>query len=380
MATKGGKAKAVPVGFEGLAPETLKIIEKKGWERRIKIKSLDLMIFTRQFATMVDAGVPLDQAMESLSEATKNQSLKLLVLEVSRRVKGGSTLSDAMGKFTRVFSEMYVSMLTVAEVTGDLPGIMLTLADYMEGAIRIRTKVKSAMTYPVMSFAMVFSIAAGLVLVVVPKFEKLFTTMNATLPLPTQLLLAVSHFLLDNTLIAVLSFVVLSIVYWRVAKTEQGSYAIDLVKMKIPVFGMLIKLMVISRFAHTLGTLLRCGVPILKSLEIVQKSVGSKVMERPIAKSMDTVRGGGRVTEVFEKEPMMPIMVVKMMDIGEKTGQLESLLEKVAKFYDERVTATIEGLTAMIEPLLIGVMGVMVGGIVFAIFLPIIKLTQTVGK
>ncbi|MCD5397528.1 type II secretion system F family protein [candidate division NPL-UPA2 bacterium] len=380
MAKKSKEVKSIPKEFQKLSPETLALISKKGWEKRLKIKSAELMIFTRQFATMIDAGVPLDQALHVLSDATRNEKLKLLCLESQRCVKGGKTLSEAMGKFTRVFTEMYINMLLVAEITGDLPGILLELAEHMESDIRMKSKIKGAMTYPIMSFSMVLSIAGGLVIFIVPRFEHIFEMLGGELPLPTRIVVAISAFIRGNTLETFLIIAAICFIYSRVKKTKKGRLILDIIKIKFPVIGGLVRQILVGRFSKGLGTLLRCGVPILKSLEIVKKNAGNCLLESAIGESMVAVRGGSPLSSAFKKNSFMPIMVTKMIDIGEKTGQLDSLLEKVAKFYDERVNAALDGLTALIEPMLIGVMGVVVGGIVFAIFLPIIQIAALAGR
>ena len=236
------------------------------------------------------------------------------------------------------------------------------------------------MTYPIISLVMVMSIASGLVLFIVPKFREMFAMLKDTLPLPTRIVLGISDFVRGNIIVTILIGVGIYVGYGQIMKTKKGRYVFDMLRMKFPTFGELCKQIVIARFARTLGTLLRCGVPILKSLEIVQKSCGSPVLERAVGNCMGAVRGGGRLADTLQEEPIMPTMVIRMIDIGERTGQLEGLLEKVAKFYDERVNTAIESLTSLIEPMMIGVMGTVVGSIVFAIFLPIIKLTGTMGK
>lgn len=379
MAEKKRKKVTEIAGWEQILPETIVVMSKEGWEGKMKLKMVDLMVFTRQFATLIDAGVPLDQALQILGKATKNQYLMLVTYQISKAVSGGTSLSDAMVKFKRIFSEMYVNMMKVAEVTGDLPGVLLELASNMEGAVRIKTKVRSAMTYPLISLVMVLTIASGLVIFVVPKFEKMFELIKGTLPLPTRVLVAISSFIRTNSLLTIIIIGVVIFAFKKAVGTEKGGYILDTVKIKAPVFGAIILQSVIASFARTLGTLLRCGVPILKSLEIVKKATGNKVLEKSIVEVMDSVRGGGTLAEVFEKQSVMPLMVTRMIDIGERTGQLESLLEKVCKFYEERVSAAIDGLTALIEPLLVAVLGIVVGGIMMAIFMPIIKIAGSVG-
>lgn len=376
MAKAGNK---IP-GWEQIEPESVSIMKKPDWQSKIKLKTIDLMIFTRQFATLIDAGVPVDQSLNILGKATKSQMLMLLTYELHRLVGGGGSLSESMSRFKRIFTEMYVNMMTVAEVTGDLPGVLLELASNMEGAVRIKTKIKSAMTYPMISMTMVIVIATGLVIFVVPKFEKMFVMVKGTLPLPTRVLVALSSAIRNHSLMTILVLGAVIFIFRKLVRTTRGRYLMDLFKIKAPVMGHVVLEAVIANFSRTLGTLLRCGVPILKSLEIVRKTVGNRIMEIAIEKVMDTVRNGGTLAEVFEKQPVIPLMVTRMIDIGERTGQLESLLEKVCNFYEERVEAAIEGMTALIEPLLVAVLGIVVGGIMMAIFMPIIKIASSVGN
>lgn len=378
MADKGAPGQIS--GWENIKPETLAFMRKKGWEAKTKLKKTDLMIFTRQFATLVDAGVPIDQALSILGKATKNQQQIIMTYELHRIVMGGTTLSEAMEKFKLIFSEMYASMMKVAEVTGDLPGVLLELATSMEAAEEIRTKVKSAMTYPMISLTMVLAIATGLVVFIVPRFEAMFELIEGSLPLPTAVLLSISHAIRQNGLAVFFGTGAFIYTVKRLARTERGRYLVDTVKFKAPVFGAIVQQSVLANFCRTFGTLLRCGVPILKSLEIVKKTVNNKLMEIAIDEVAVSVRSGGTLAEVFEKQEIVPLMVTRMIDIGERTGQIESLLEKVTSFYEDRVKAAIDGMTSLIEPMLVALLGTVVGGIMMAIFMPIIQIAGSVGR
>jgi type IV pilus assembly protein PilC len=249
----------------------------------------------------------------------------------------------------------------------------------MESAARVKQKVKSAMTYPVLATVMITVVAAVLLLVVVPKFAKMFDMVKGELPLPTKIVLGISNFVRGNIFatLAIIGALFASFIIFK--KTKQGAFYIDLMKLRVPVFGKLFTMVAIAKFSRTLGTLLSSGVPILDALDIVERAAGNRVISDAVHESIGGVSGGSSLAEVFESRQVFPPMLIKMISVGEQTGQLDSLLNKIADFYDERVTAAVEGLTSMIEPLLIGFLGVVVGGIVVAIFFPMIKLTQSIG-
>jgi len=347
---------------------------------KAKVKSEDLMIFTRQLATMVDAGLPIDHAIQTLAEQARSDVLRVILYTMLSEIRAGLRISEAIQKYPRIFPDIYVSMVRAAEASGQLAVILNQLAGYMEASARVKQKVKSAMTYPVLATGMIVCVAGILILVVVPKFEKMFELVKGDLPLPTKIVLGVSKFMRGNITVTLLGVVALFAAFIITLKTEKGAFYFDLLKLKVPVFGKLFSQVAIARFSRTLSTLLSSGVPILDALHIVERASGNAVIAEAVHESIGSVSGGSSLAAVFETKTVFPAMLIKMISVGEQTGQLDSLLEKIADFYDERVTAAIEGLTSMIEPLLIGVLGVVVGGIVVAIFFPMIKITQSIGK
>ena len=346
---------------------------------KVKIKAEDLMIFTRQLATMVDAGLPVDMALETLADQATSDVFKIVLFSMLGEIRGGNRISEAVKKFPRIFPDIYVSMVRAAEASGQLAMILNQLAGYMEAAAKIKQKVKAAMSYPVIATCMISVVAGILILVVVPQFAKMFELVKGDLPLPTVIVLALSNFMRGHFMIFMLIVVSVIVSFVMILRTEKGAFCFDAFKLKVPVFGPLFRQVAVAKFARTLSTLLSSGVPILDALEIVERAAGNAVIAQAVHESIASVSGGSGLAEVFEKKPVFPPMLIKMISVGEKTGQLDNLLGKLADFYDERVNAAVEGLTSMIEPLLIGVLGVVVGGIVVAIFFPMIKITQSMG-
>ncbi len=347
---------------------------------KVKVKAEELMIFTRQLATMVDAGLPIDNALETLAEQTKGDAFKIVLYSMLGEIRSGSRISDAVKKFPRIFPDIYVSMVRAAEASGQLGMILNQLAGYMEAAAKIKQKVKAAMTYPVIATCMITVVAGILILVVVPQFAKMFDMVKGDLPLPTVIVLALSNFMRGHFFLFMLIVGSTFTAFIMTIRTEKGAYAFDAFKLGVPVFGPLFRQVAVAKFARTLSTLLSSGVPILDALEIVERAAGNAVIAKVVSESIMSVSAGAGLAEVFEKKPVFPPMLIKMISVGEQTGQLDNLLGKLADFYDDRVNAAVEGLTSMIEPLLIGVLGVVVGGIVVAIFFPMIKITQSMGN
>lgn len=347
--------------------------------RRTRVKAELLMIFTRQLATMVDAGLPIDHALETLAEQTDSEGFQAVLYEILNQIRQGSRISEALAAYPRIFPTIYISMVRAAEASGQLATILNQLAGYMESSQRVKQKVKAAMTYPTLATFMIVVVAAVLMLVVVPKFAKIFDLVKGELPLPTKIVLAISNFLQAHCVIAGLTLAGAIASFVVALKTRRGRYCFDLFKLNVPIFGKLFSQVAIARFSRTLGTLLSSGVPILDALGIVEQASGNAVIEEAVHESVGSVSSGSSLADVFESRAVFPPMLVKMIAVGEQTGRLDSLLSKIASFYDERVTAAVEGLTSMIEPLLIGFLGLVVGGIVVAIFFPMIKITQSIG-
>jgi type IV pilus assembly protein PilC len=364
-----------------------KLVETKGAlgvAKRVnlnrKVKGTELLVFTRQLSTIVSAGLPLMQGLDILAEQCEDANFAAVVNAVGQEVESGETFSDALRKFPRAFPDLYVSMVRAGEAGGDLDGVLLQLADYLEASEELRRRIKSAMTYPVVAFSMIIIIATGLIMFVVPQFAEIFGSFGKKLPLPTQILINVSNFLRQWWS----WFVILGVgigTYAGVklyAKTAVGRYNLDALRLRMPVFGDLLRKVAVSRFTRTLSTLIRSGVAILQAMEIVERTAGNEVYARAIRAAGESVRNGETLAEPLARSQVFPAMVTRMIGVGEKTGALENMLMKIADFYDSEVKATVDALTSLIEPILIGMMGVVVGGIVIALFMPILQLSSLV--
>jgi len=340
----------------------------------VSVKSNDMVVFTRQLSTMISAGIPVVEALEILAEQATNAGFQLVLETVVSDVRTGKDLSQAMGRHRKVFPKIYVNMIKAGEASGQLDTVLNRLADYQEAAARLKSEIKSAMTYPVISLIMVLGISLFLLVFIIPKFEEMFNNMNVDLPWITVALLSTSVFLKNNVLLWSSACVLAGFGIFMYCKTKNGATAKDWIMLRMPVFGPLFLKVAISRFARTFGTLIQSGVPILGALEIVSETSGNRLVSNAVIAASESVRQGESLGEPLAKSKIFPLMVTKMISIGEKSGALESLLEKIADFYDQQVKTTVEQLTSLIEPLLIGVMGFLVGGMVMAIFLPIFKM------
>ncbi len=346
---------------------------------KTRVKSELLMTFTRQLATMVGAGLPIDQAVETLAEQCDAERFQEVLYDILERIRQGERISGAFSHYGRIFPNIYISMVRAAEASGKLDTILNQLANYMESSERVKQKVKSAMTYPVIATILIAVVASVLMFVVVPKFANIFTMIKGDLPLPTKIVLAISNFARAHSLLVGLSVPTAIALFVVVSRTKRGTFCLDMLKLNVPIFGKLFCQVAIARFSRTLSTLLSSGVPILDALSIVEQASGNAVIALAVHESIGSVSSGSSLASVFEQHKAFPPMLVKMIAVGEQTGQLDTLLKRIADFYDERVTAAVEGLTSMIEPLLIAFLGLIVGGIVMAIFLPMIKITQSIG-
>ena len=347
-------------------------------QKHKKINLDELMTFTRQMATMIDAGLPLLQALRIMGEQMDNINFKAILEEVGDDIEGGSTFSDALGKHPRAFDVLYCSMIRVGEASGMFAEILNKVADYMESAAKLRRKVKSAMVYPTVVCGMAGLITTLLLMKVVPVFEEIFVGFGSELPKPTQFIVAVSHVLRDYFLIVVLLVVGIILFCRAIYKTDGGRMFFDTMQFKLPVFGSILKKSALARFTKTLGTLVASGVPLLQSLEIVTTICGNMTLEVALEGVTKKIMAGEGIAPPLAESGVFPQMVVRMIDVGEKTGKLDVMLEKVADFYDDQVNNAVAGLTSLIEPLLIAFLGIVVGGIVICMFMPIFDLANAV--
>ena len=344
------------------------------------VKMDDLVVFSRQLATMVDAGIPLVGALDALQEQMESKNFKNVVKRVRDNVEGGLSLSEALGKQPNVFSPFFINMVRAGESSGNLDEILDRVAIYMEKTIALIRKVKSSLIYPAVVVTMAILITTFLIVKVVPTFESIFATINVSLPLPTLILIKISHIVRSYLLFVIIGLVIAFITLSQIIKTDKGRLAFDTFLLKIPVIGPLLRKVAIARFARTLSTLQKSGVSILTALEIVGKTSGNRVIEAAVMKTKMSIKEGESIAQPLTASKVFPPMVTRMISVGEQTGKLEEMLGKVADFYESEVDAAVSGLTSLIEPLIIAFLGVVVGGIVVSMFLPIVKLIQVVGK
>jgi type IV pilus assembly protein PilC len=343
---------------------------------RVKLK--DMSIFSRQFATMVNSGLPILRTLAILSEQTESPELAKILVKIRLDVEQGSSLSAAMAKHPKAFDNLYVSMVKAGETGGVLDAVLMRLADQIEKDVSLRARIKSAMTYPVVVLGMVMFIMAAMLLFVVPQFKNIYSSLGGSLPAPTQFLLSASAALIKWWWLVILLSIAGTIGFKRYKKTESGREVVDRVKLRAPVFGPLFRKTALSRFASTLGTLLRSGVPILQALDIVAETVNNKVISHAVIDVQSSVREGESIAKPLSTHAVFPPMVVQMLAVGEETGNVDTMLEKVAIFYDEEVTAAVDSLTSLIEPLMIAVIGAMVGMAVIALYMPMFNIINMI--
>jgi len=345
-----------------------------------KIKEKDKIVFTRQFSTMIDAGLPLVQSLEILGQQTENPELAKYIKDIKMTVEGGSTFADALRKYPKVFDQLYVNMVEAGEAGGILDTILARLAAYMERAMALKRKVKSAMTYPIVILVVAVVVVAGLLIFVIPQFADLFTSFGGTLPLPTRIVIAMSDFLGGwGGLIILLTVIAFFITLKKVKQTERGKLYLDRFMLKTPVFGSLLQRVAIAKFTRTLGTLISSGVPLLDGMDITARTAGNKVIEKAVQSSRTSISEGKTIAEPLGETHVFPPMVVQMISIGESTGALDTMLSKIADFYDEEVNAAVETLTSMLEPMLMVFLGGSVGFILIAMYMPIFGLANLIG-
>ncbi len=340
-----------------------------------KVKGEDLVIFSRQMSTMVEAGIPILQCLESLQEQMTSPSFQKIIGTVKEDIQLGSSLSAAFAKHPKVFDKLFVNMVKVGETGGVLSAILDRISNYMEKSLKLKHKVQSAMIYPSVVISMAIIITIVLMVKVVPTFASIYESFNQELPFMTQVLIDMSRGMQKYILFAGIFVVIIGFICARINQTEKGALFFDNAKLKLPIFGDLIRKVSISRFSRTLATLIQSGVPILESLDIVGKTCGNKVIETVIESVKNNVREGESLAAPLVKSGVFPPMVTRMISVGEKSGQMEKMLSKVAEFYDDQVDAAVAGLTSIIEPLIIGFLGVVVGFIVIALFMPILNIT-----
>jgi type IV pilus assembly protein PilC len=338
------------------------------------IKKVYLSRFTRQFATMIGAGLPMVQCLEILSQQMESAELRRVVAEVKESVQAGTTLAEALSRHKKVFDDLYVNMVDAGEIGGALDTILVRLAVYREKADALTRKVKGAMVYPSVVMTVAIGVTFLMLTYIVPVFAKMFSGLGAELPAPTRIVLSLSGFIRGNILTGVISLIILIAAYRYYSKTQKGRLNIDRVKLKLPLLGDLIRKSSIARFSRTLATLLSSGVSILDALDITARTSNNRVVHDAIKRSVLSIAEGETITQPLKESKVFPPMVIQMISVGEKTGGLDEMLSKIADFYDEEVDAAVAALTSMIEPVIIVLMGIVIGGILIAMYLPMFEI------
>lgn len=367
----------------GYAPvsisETNKGLEREitlPWGNGVGLK--DLAVMSRQFATMINSGLSLLRALTILSEQTKSKGLTKVLVEVAGDVETGQSLSSALAKHPRVFPPLMVNMCRAGEVGGFLDSVLLQVAENFEAEVKLRNKIQSAMTYPVVILVIAILAVIGMLLFIVPIFSTMFADLGGTLPAPTRFLVLLSGLLKVGGPFIVLGLVGLFLVWRRIRHLPKVHAVVDPIWLKLPVFGQLVRKIAISRFSRNLGTMIRSGVPILQALDIVAETTGNIVVERAVRDVQDSVRRGQSLAQPLSQHPVFPAMVVQMLSVGEDTGALDTMLTKISDFYDQEVEATTDALTSIIEPLMIVFVGGIVGAMIVALYMPIFSVFELI--
>lgn len=345
-----------------------------------RVKNKHVMVFTRQFATLIDAGLPIIRSLAILSEQVESMIFKEKIQQISRDIEAGGTLSDALSKHPKVFDNLYVNMVRAGEIGGVLEAVLNKIAEFLEKRQAIIGKVRSAMMYPLVVVVLAACIVAFILVFIVPKFKDIYDQLGAELPGPTQMLVTAGNILMNQTIWVVLGLVLFFIIFKKVNATKEGKLVIDRMKLKVPVFGQLFRKTAIVRFSGTLSTLITSGVPILQALDICRETSGNEVVTRALNDVYDSVKEGESIHEPLSKCKVFPPLVVHMVAVGEETGAIDQMLTKVAEAYEREVDDTVNALTSILEPVLIVFLGVIVGAIVIALYLPLFNIPKIVGK
>jgi type IV pilus assembly protein PilC len=344
-----------------------------------KVKEKNVVVFCRIFATMINAGLPLIQCLELLADQEENKTFKKVILGVKDDIEGGSTLCDALKKYPDIFDQLFVNLIAAGESGGILDVILNRLSTYLEKAAKLKSKVKGAMTYPAAVLVISLGVVALLLIKVIPVFQKMFEGMGGQLPAPTQFLVNASAFTQSYWWIMLGIIVAIVFAFKTFRKTARGRYITDDLALRSPVFGPLLKKVAVAKFTRTLSTMMSSGVPILEGLTIVSRTAGNVILENALIKVRQSISEGKTIAEPLMETKLFPNMVVQMISVGEATGALDSMLSKIADFYDDEVDAAVEAMTALLEPFMMVFLGGVVGGMIVAMYLPIFKMASVVG-
>ena len=344
-----------------------------------KIKEKNVVVFCRIFSTMINAGLPLIQCLDLLAQQEQNKAFAQIIRAVKEDIEGGTSLTNALKKYPRIFDELFVNLIAAGEAGGILDVILERLSNYMEKAMKLKARVKGAMTYPAAVLVISFAVVALLLLKVIPVFKQMFEGMGGQLPALTQALINASEFTQSYFLFMIAVLVIIYIAFVRFYRTEKGRWTIDSLILKSPVFGDLLKKVAVAKFSRTLSTMMSSGVPILEGLMIVSKTSGNVVVEDALMKTRQSITEGRSIAEPLAETGIFPPMVIQMISVGEATGALDSMLSKIANFYDDEIDVAVDAMTALLEPVMMVFLGGIVGGMIIAMYLPIFKLASVVG-
>ena len=360
-----------------LKEEKKKVTPKK---RGGRVKVDELVVFSRQLTTLIESGIPVVGALDILWQQTTNPYFKAVLEGILKELREGASLASSLAKHPKVFPEIYVSMVEAAETSGNLPQILNRLSLYLEKANALRKKIISSLTYPAIVVIMAIGISSFLIFKIIPTFKGIFDTLGGDLPLPTQLLIGFAELVRKNVLYLIGVFIIALVAFYRYISTPKGKKMYHKFLLNLPILGDIVRKISIAKFSRTFATLMKSGVNITTTLDIVGKTSGNKIIEEAVVNSKKAIQEGIPISKPLEESEVFPPMVIRMIAVGEKSGKLEEMLSKIAQFYEEQTDAVISGLTSLIEPIVIAFLGIVIGGIVVALFLPIIKITQLLGR
>ena len=366
----------LPIAVKPAARDLMEFLPEMG----SPVSTRELVVFTRQFSTMIDAGLPLVQCLDILADQEPNKKFKDVLMQVKSEVEQGATFADALSKHPKVFDELYVNLVQAGEIGGILDTILNRLGTYLEKADSLTRKVKSAMVYPITIMVVAIGVLVLLMVKVIPVFEKMFVDFGGTLPGPTQVVVNISHWLQANIVFLGVGTFLFYVAFSQArARIPAFRYHTDAIALKLPVFGNLLRKSAVARFSRTFGTMIASGVPILDSLQVVAKTAGNKVIEKALMTTRSAISEGRTLAEPLAESKIFPGMVVQMIAVGEETGSMETMLEKIADFYDDEVDDAVTALTALLEPIMIVFLGGAIGGILIAMYLPIFTIADAIG-
>ncbi|MFW6052850.1 MAG: type II secretion system F family protein [Desulfosalsimonas sp.] len=339
-----------------------------------KVKEQDIIVFCRQFSTMIDAGLPIIQCLDILQSQQENATFKKMLKDIKESVESGKTLAESLKKYPKHFDDLFVNMVAAGETGGILDVILRRLSTYMEKAARLKAQVKSAMTYPLVTIVIAIGVVAVILVFVIPVFQEMFADFGQSLPAPTQMVIGLSEFVKGKILWIIGAVIILILAFRQFYKTEKGRATIDELMLKLPIIGILIRKVAVAKFTRTMGTMLASGVAILEALDIVAKTAGNKSVETAIYRVRAGIAEGQTIADPLSETGVFPPMVCQMIAVGESTGAIDAMLEKIADFYEEEVDQAVENLTSMIEPFMLVFLGVVIGGLVVSMYLPIFRM------